>query len=337
MLFPQLGPEYYDEKHKGMLSRMEAAYAESITINQSYWAEADTDTRFEAGDQTLWNDLYGNLPSNRRRSFNFNRIRRVVQMISGHQRRNRKSTIVTPVENGDAETADQFTKILLWIHNQEGVLETISESFHGSLVTGMNLLHVWMDYRGDPISGNIRVDNCHYNAFLIDPYFRKPDLSDCNYIWKRSFLTKRECISLMPAHVEEIMSLYGHDNRDGKFQYMPESYNYGMKNLLTYDEYYYRDYRTQKVLVDSNTGEVMEWRSTDEDRMREFLQLYPEVTVIEQEIPSVRLAIVMCSLIMNLKCRIGRGGFKVLYVVYAMLSTCITVGALLSLIFLSLR
>ena len=35
--------------------------------------------------------------------------------------------------------------------------------------------------------------------------------------------------------------------RDGKFQFMPESYNYGYKNLLTYDEFYYRDYRTQKT------------------------------------------------------------------------------------------
>lgn len=53
MLFPQLGPQYYDEKDKGILSRMEAFYAESITINQSFWGEADTDTRFESGDQTL--------------------------------------------------------------------------------------------------------------------------------------------------------------------------------------------------------------------------------------------------------------------------------------------
>jgi hypothetical protein len=169
MLFPQLGPQYYDERHKGILSRMEAFYAESVTINQSFWGEADTDTRFEAGDQTLWNDLYGNLPANRRRQFNFNRIRRVVNMISGHQRRNRKSTIVTPIENGDSETADQFTKVLLWVNQQEGVLETISEAFHGALVTGMNLLHVWVDYRSDPISGNIRVDNTSYNGFLVDP------------------------------------------------------------------------------------------------------------------------------------------------------------------------
>lgn len=301
MIFPQLGPEYYSEKDKAILSRMEAFYAESITINQSFWAEADTDTRFEAGDQTLWNDLYGNLPANRRRQFNFNRIRPIVNMISGFQRRNRKSTIVTPVENADSETADQFTKVLMWVNNQEGVLETISEAFHGALVTGMNFLQLWMDYRADPINGNIKVNHCSYNSFLVDPYFRKTDLSDCNSIWKRSFLTKRECISLLPDYAEDIIGMVGGDNgtgRDGKFQFMPESYNYGMKNLMTYDEYYYRDYRTQKLLVDTETGDTMEWKSQDADRLRLFLQTYPTITVIESEIPTVRLAIVVQGKVM---------------------------------------
>lgn len=297
-LFPQLGYEYYDENNRGILARMEAFYAESITINQSFWGEADTDTRFESGDQTMWNDLYGNLPITRRKQFNFNRIRRAVNMISGHQRRTRKSTIVTPVENGDSLTADQFTKILMWVNQQEGVLETISSAFHGSLVTGMNLLHVWMDYRTDPISGNIRVDNCSYNSFLIDPFFRKPDLSDCNALWKRTFLTKRECISLLPEKAEEVMGLMGADNRDGKFQFIPENYNYGMKNLLTYDEFWYRDYRPQRLLIDTQTGESLEWRSTEEDRLKLFLQQYPQITVIEQDIPTVRLAIVVQGRVM---------------------------------------
>lgn len=298
MLFPELGPQYNDEKHRDILSRMEAFYAESITINQSFWAEADTDTRFEAGDQTLWNDLYGNLPANRRRTFNFNRIKRVVNMISGHQRRNRKSLIVQPVENGDSETADQFTKIMMWIAQQEGMFETVSESFHGSLVTGMNLLQVWVDYRSDPISGNIKINNCPYNSFLIDPYFKKPDLSDCNSLWKRSYLTKRECISLLADKEEEIMGLQGNDSRDGKFQFMPESYNYGMKNLLTYDEYYYRDYRTQKMMVDTQTGETLEWKNQDAEKLEQFLKLYPQVTMIEQEVPTVRLAIIVQGKVM---------------------------------------
>ncbi len=298
MLFPILGPQYYDERDRGLISRMEAVYAESITINQSFWGEADTDTRFMAGDQSIWNDIYGNLPANNRRQFNFNRIARVINMIDGHQRNNRKSTIVTGVENADDLTADQFTKTLFWVNNQEGVLETISDSFRGALVTGMNLLQVWMDYRTDPISGNIKVDNCSYNSFLIDPFFRKQDLSDCNYIWKRSFLTKRECISLLPDFEEAIIGLEGNDNRDGKFQFMPESYNYGLKNLLTYDEFYYRDYRKQKLLVDSQTGETQEWKSQDEDRLKEFLRVYPQVTVIESEVPTVRLAIVVQGKVM---------------------------------------
>ena len=301
MLFPVLGPEYYDEQHKGILTKMEACYAEAITICQSFWAEADTDTRFECGDQTVWTDIYGNLPANRRRQFNFNRIRRVINMISGHQRRTRKSTIVVPIENGDAETADQFTKVMLWVNNQENVLETITESFHGALVTGMNLLQVWVDYRSDPVSGNIKVDNCSYNSFLIDPYFRKPDLSDCNSLWKRSFLTKREAISLLPDKVDDILGMITNDcgtGRDGKFNFMPESYNYGYKNLLTYDEFYYRDYRTQKMLVDTQSGETMEWTSSDSESLDLFLETYPTITVIDSEIPTVRLAIVVQGKVM---------------------------------------
>lgn len=296
-IFPRLSPAYYTDNDQTVLQRMESFYADGIAINMAFWQEADTDTRFECGDQTLWNDLYASLPANRRRQFNFNRIRRVTNMISGYQRRNRKSTIVVPIESGDDVTADQFTKILMWVAQQEGVLETVSEAFHGSLVTGMNLLQVWVDYRNDPISGNIKVDKCSYNSFLIDPFFRKPDLSDCNGIWKRTFMSKQEAISLLPEQQERIISLSGEGNRDGKFQFLPESYNFTMNNLLTYDEFYYKDFREQKMVVDTNTGESMEWKG-DEDALRDFLSMYPQVTMIKQNIPTVRLAVVVQGLVM---------------------------------------
>ena len=297
-LFPILGNQYYDETDRPILSKMETFYSQSITINESFWAEADTDTRFEAGDQTLWQDQYGNIPLNRRRQFNFNRIRRVKNMIGGHQRRNRKSTIIVPIENGDEETADQLSKVLIWQNNQANVLETISSAFDGALVTGMNLLQVWMDYRADPLSGDIRVDNCSYNSFLIDPFFRKPDLSDCNGIWKRTFVTKREALSLLPNKADEIMQLVGIDSRDGKFQFMPESYNFSVYNLLSYDEYYYRDYRKARMIVDTQTSKSVEWTSSNEKSLRQLLQLHPQLALIESEIPTVNLAIVVQGKVM---------------------------------------
>ena len=279
-------------EERGLKLRMETTYAQSITINQSFWSEADIDARFKAGDQTLWNDIYGNLPAFRRRVFNFNRIRRVCNMVTGYQRRNRKSTVITPIENSDEETASQFSKAVLWAMEKDNTLDTISQAFDGAVTTGMNLLSIWMDYRSDPINGDIRVDNVSYNGYLIDPFFKKHDLSDCNFIWTRKWLTKTQIKSLLPDKKTEIDALSSSANRDGKFQFMPEAYNYGMEDLLTYDEYWYRDYRTQKLLVDVKTGETMEWKGGKEE-LNLFLETYPELTVIENEVQTCKLGIVV--------------------------------------------
>ena len=299
-IFPDVGPELYEEKDKAILNQMSDFYRDSISVNQSFWAEADLDTRFEAGDQSVYQELYNNMPSSFKKQFNFNRIKRVISMISGHQRRNRKNTIVSPVESSDQETADQFSKILTWSNQQEGILETLSESFQGALITGMNLLQVWVDYRSDPISGNIKVDNCSYNSFLIDPFFKKADLSDCNAIWKRSFISKKECLSLLPDKKEEIGMLSPKSSNDDKFQFMPQNYNNGANTnkLLTYDEYYYRDYRMQKMLVDTQTGEAYEWTVEKDEELKRFLAIYPQVTMIDQQVPTVRVAIVVQGKVM---------------------------------------
>lgn len=292
-IFPNLNNQAYDEPDRSLLVFMEKCYTDSLTINQAYWAEADTDTRFESGDQQVFADVYGNIPLYQRKQFSFNKIRPIIEMISGHQRRNRKSTTVIPVENGDAQTADQYTKIMYWINQQEGVLQTVSDAFHGALVTGMNFLHVWMDYREDPISGNIKVDCCNYNSFLVDPYFRKADLSDCNFIWKRSFVTKAEAMSLLPEHIDLIKGITPQEGtRDGKFQFMPEAYNFDVRGRMAYDEFYYRDYRKQVMVVDKESGESMEWNGTREG-LDDFTAMYPQIETIESYIPTVNLGILL--------------------------------------------
>lgn len=293
-LFRPLEPSWYiSSTDRHILQRMDETYQHSITIQQSFWSEADIDARFRAGDQTLWNDIYGNLPAFRKRQFQFNRIRRICNMVSGYQRRNRKSTVYTPRENADAATASQFTKLGYWWFDQANIGELISGAFDGMLTTGMNLLAFWADYRTDPISGDPKVDNLSYNSFLIDPYFRKHDLSDCNFVWTRKFLSKMEALSLAPDKADIINDIYVNSNSDGKFQFLPESYNYGQQDLMYYDEYWYRDYRKQKLLVDTRTGEIMEWTG-NEDNLEQYLKQYKNrVTIIEQTIPTVKLATVL--------------------------------------------
>jgi len=296
-LFPQLSESYYVDNDRDILKLMDYTYSKYITINQSYWSEADTDSRFVAGDQTLWNDIYGNLPAFRRRQFNFNRIRRIVNMISGYQRQHRKSTTVTPVEGSDEKTADQFSKLMYHVDNTASVHDNISEAFEGAVKTGMNLLSTWLDFRTDPVNGDIRVDNVSYNGYLIDPYFQKMDLSDCNSLWTRKYLSRSQLAGILPGRDDEIRQLRGWGNRDGKFQFLPESYSYAMQDLLIFDEFWYLDSRKQKMLIDTLTGECKEWKGQDED-LQDFLKFYPQVISLDQEIPTVKLAIVVQGKVM---------------------------------------
>lgn len=291
-------PEYLASDHGAIKRKIDSDYSANQAIWQIFWTEATIDTRLEAGDTALMADLNQALPNNNRGSWYFNRVRPICNMVSGYQRRNRKSTVVVPLENGDQETADQWTKILLNIYKREGIYESISDAFHqGACISGMNLLHVYLDYKNDPVSGDIKVDNCSYNSFFIDPYFRKPDLSDCAFVWRRSYMTHSAAASLMPPDkYDEVMSLQGNPTgtgRDGRFQYMPESYGQTQQNRLAYDEYYYRSYRKQKLLVDKETGETFEITNQSELDIKTFLNHYPQVTMLEQDIPTVRLAIMI--------------------------------------------
>jgi hypothetical protein len=52
------------------------------------------------------------------------------------------------------------------------------------------------------------------------------------------------------------------------------------------------------MLCDAETGETMEWKSDNQEGLEAFLMQYPSVTVIESEVPTVNLAIVVQGKVM---------------------------------------
>lgn len=285
------------EDCRHILQKMDDTYSQAITLNQAFWSEADIDTRFKAGDQTLYNDVYGNLPAFRNKQFYFNRIRRVTNMISGHQRKHRKSIIAIPVENGDDATASLYTKAMMWSMNRANAQDCISRTFDaGAITAGIGLVNLWLDYSNDIVSGDICCDYVSYSSFLIDPYFKKQDLSDCNFVWRRQWFSKTALKMLLPGRDEEIDKMNPQGNRDGKFQFQAEAYNYAMRNLLAYDEYWYKDLREQTMLVDLETGESTQWNSTGKEKdeqLKIFLRLNPQIKKRTSVVPTTRLCIVV--------------------------------------------
>lgn len=278
------------DENRTVQQMMEQVYNDDITLNLSFWQEADLDTRFKVGDQTVWNELYGNLPAFMRRQLTFNRIRRNVNMVCGYQRRNRKSVVAIPVENSDTRTSSLYSEAIFWAWKQSQADEILSRAFEvGPVTTGLSLINVWMSFNSDPINGDIYCDAVPYNSFIIDPYFTKQDLSDCRHIWRRKWMSRDQLEAMFPSRVKEIRSLRPPGNTDGKFQFMAQAYNYGGHELHIYDELWYLDMRKQTILCDLQTGETIEWRGKKE-LLEQFLSMHPQIIARDGIVPTVKLA-----------------------------------------------
>jgi hypothetical protein len=271
---------------------LDTRWAECQPLWQQWQYEADLDTKMATGQQDYWNNFY-NVNYRNQKLLMFNKILRLLNMTEGYQRKNRMATICSARETGSEETADQFTKILSWCMDQDDTYEKISDTFAGANITGLNLLNVWMDFREDPENGSICTSRLPFNSFIMDPYWTKADLSDCDYIWTRRYMGQRQITSLFPDIKKQLPTMnQGYGAKDGRFQFLAQNwYNYE-NDMYAYDEYWTRDYRKVRKLVDRATGEIVDWKGTRE-QFRLLKRYNPNVEIVEAMKPSVKLQILV--------------------------------------------
>lgn len=263
-----------------------------------YYAAAYRDLRAYAGDN--WTNLEKTkLEKQNRMILELNKIRRVVNLYSGYERENRTATVCSPVEGSDVKTADQFSDILYYVYDKANSDYIISEAFEHALKTGLAILGVYMDYSRDKVNGDIKLYWKPFNALMIDPYFTKRDLSDCDQVSTRDLLSKEQIKAMLPWVDPFIIDGLPTGIRDNKYQYLGiyRQYNstYIAKNLCTYDQYWVRINKEQKYLVDLETGVTEEWQGTKEEerQLKELLKQTPRVQLIHSHKRSVELNIIV--------------------------------------------
>lgn len=251
--------------------RVEDFYLKYSSANDTWQAQANLDLNYYAGDQSVWNNYYGPNAYMRQKQYIFNLIKKYVETPGGHQRNTRKSTIAVPVGNSDQHTADQYSKVISFIERDTDFQSILSDAFtYGSLITGLNYVAPYLDFSDDPVNGDIKFERIAGTSVYQDPYWTKMDLSDCSFILRRQYFTPTQVAALLPEYRNEIMAMRGNISRDGKFQYLPQNFNFDMSNLLTYDEVDYIDMRDRKIILDVETGDSKEWFGP-EDELRFIL------------------------------------------------------------------
>ena len=198
-----------------------------------------------------------------------------------------------PLHNEDA-LADDYNGVLKWSEDRDGFQEYLSQAFEGACDTGLSLLHLYPDFTLDPVSGDLFTDQVSYSNFLIDPYFRKQDLTDCSFIWRRRWVNKNAAKTLLPGHSKEIDKMRPSGMKDGRFPLQAELINLDTNQLFTYDEFHYRTTREATLILDPKSGEAVEWdqdETDDEDMMERTLAQQPWLVTKKVQVPTVKLVL----------------------------------------------
>lgn len=278
---------------KDILQDYEDAYEDGLRDWGQYYPEAYKDMQYASGDQ--WSDADKSyLTGQDRNAYVFNYIRRNVKNISGYQRKNRLASLTDPIEGSDQYTSDILSDLLLnGMQYGEGY-NVLSDAFeHGALVTGLNLISLWMDYSEDPVNGEPQINREAFNSFMMDSQFTKLDLSDCRYLLRRKYVDKATAKRLLPGKSGFVNEIEPSGKSDTKFDYMSYARrNTPGKKLLRYDEYWRRTTKKVYLIIDGMTGQTQKWKGSKKS-LDAFISQYPFVDYVKTYEPSVELSIML--------------------------------------------
>lgn len=258
-------------------------YNQFIVVWDKWIKKADNDLGFSLGNQ--WNATEkGYLKEKRRNALVFNKIQRVLKIVTGYQRKNRLSYKVDPNENGDTNDASIWSQVLQYAMRLSRGYNVMSEAFEqGALKTGLNLVEPWLDFSTDPLNGVMRYTRIPHNRCLLHPSFTRRDLSDCPEILRREWITRAAAKSIAPSFASQVDKLKPEHRPAQDNKYITSSFNENLlhQDLLRYDEHWVRIAVPVIVLFDINTGQMIRFDGTMK-AAREIKAQFPSIEIIER-------------------------------------------------------
>jgi len=267
-------------------------YSKFQPIEQSRWNQSNIDTLFYAGSQTFVNRYFNFSPTTSYQQYYFNIIQQPINMITGYERQHRKNFSYVSCEGADPQTTDQYTKLITHAANMGCIHEQKSKAKELAAVAGLCLVQPYLDYSwNDAAQGELKVKVWEYNSFLVDPYFRNPDMSDCQFVWCQEYISKKEAENRFPDKLEQIAPMAGTPQRYGSFYFLPENYNMARNDLMVLSYVWYRWKTKKKRLYSHSRNQFFEFgKEADTDAI---LYNIPDMELVEVETPTWKLAVVL--------------------------------------------
>jgi len=160
-------------------------------------------------------------------------------------------------------------------------------------ISGMVLAQPFLDYtNGDQAQGEVKLKIWEYNSFLVDPYFRNPDMSDAQFVWCQEYISKHEAESRFPEKQENIRPMSGTPQRYGSFYFLPENYNMARNDLMVLSYVWYKWKRKKKRLYSRTRNQFFDFAG-DDGHLEQILYSIPDMEEVIVDAPCWKLAVVL--------------------------------------------
>ena len=263
-----------------------------MPLEQARWNESNIDTLFYAGSQSFVNRYFNFSPTSSFQQYYFNLIQQPINMVTGYERQHRKGFMYQASEGGDNETTDQYTKLITHVCNRSNIHEQKSKCKELAAISGMCLAQPYLDYTGeDPAQGELKLKIWEYNSFLIDPYFRNPDMSDCQFVWCQEYISKQVAEDRFPDKLDQIRPMAGTPQRYGNFYFLPENYNMARNDLMVLSYVWYRWKVKRKRLYSRKLNQFFDMASQAD--VEAIIYNIPDLEEVTVETPGWKCAVVL--------------------------------------------
>lgn len=270
---------------------MDNLYSKFQPIEQIRWNAANIDCLMYAGCKNTAYQYSSHTPQKEDKFF-FNLLQQPINMVTGRQRQTRKSITYIPIEGSDSQTTDQYTRLMMQANNKGGVLEAYSKGCEMAAICGRILAQPYLDFSSDLLQGDLKLKIWEYNAFLEDPFSREPDMSDSQFVWTQEYISKREAMFRFKDKENVISTMSSSPQRHGTFYFLPEHYNMARNDLMVLSHIWYKWKRKRKKIYNPHTNQFLDF--TQESHVEEELRSkMPELEIVEVDIPSWKVAIVL--------------------------------------------
>ncbi len=268
-------------------------YSKFMPLEQARWNQSNIDTLFYAGSQTFVNRYFNFSPTTSYQQYYFNLVQQPVNMITGYQRQHRKSIMYQNIDGSDAQTTDQYTKLISSVATRGAIHEQFSKACELAAISGMVMLQPYLDYTGDDhAQGELKLKIWEYNAFLVDPYFREADMSDAQFIWCQEYISKREAEDRFPDQIQTIAPMSGSPQRYGSFYFLPENHNMARNDLMVLSYVWYKWKKKKKRLYSEKRKQFFDYAGGEEN-LEQILANVPDMQVVTVDVPCWKLVTVL--------------------------------------------